>query len=109
VIHANLELFNLKSVKQHVLNANVDEQVQKQDLNLKNAHVVNQEILQEEKAKPNVMNVLLENIQIKNVVKLVIVVLQEHQMILKNNHHALVVEREQNKIKDAKKHAIYVI
>jgi len=56
--------------------------------------------LQEEKANPNVMNVLLENIQIKNVVKLAIVVLQEHQMILKNNHHALVVERDQNKIKD---------
>jgi len=56
--------------------------------------------LQEEKANPNVMNVLLENIQIKNVVKLVIVVLQEHQMIYQDKHHVLVVEREQNKKKD---------
>jgi len=45
VIHANLELSNLKNVKQHALNANVDMQVQKQDLNLKSVHVVSQEIL----------------------------------------------------------------
>jgi hypothetical protein len=101
VIHANLEQSNPKNVKQHALNANVDMQVQKQDLNLKSVHVVILEILQQEKASPNVTNVLLENIRIKHVVKLVIVVLQEHQMILKDKHHALVVERELNKKKDA--------
>jgi hypothetical protein len=109
VIHVNLEQSSLKNVKQHALNANVDTQIQKQDLNLKSVHVVNQEIMQQEKVKKNVMNVLLENIQIKNVVKLVIVVLQEQQMILQNNHRVLVAGKGQYNHKDAKQHAVCVI
>lgn len=103
------ELSNIKNVKHHVMNADLDEQMQKQDLNLKNVHVVYQEILQLEKVRHNVMNALQENIQVGTVVKLVIVVHQEHQTIFQNNHHVLVVERDQDKIKHVKKHAIYVI
>lgn len=102
------DLSNLKNVKHLVIHANLDEQIQKQDLNLKSAHVVYQEIMQLEKVRHNVMNVPQENTQMDTVVKLVVVVHQEEQMILKDNHHVLVVERDQYNLMDAQKHAIYV-
>lgn len=64
--------------------------------------------MQLQKVNPNVINVQLENIKIKNVVKLVINVLLEEQMIKQDKLHVLVVDKGPFQKILAKKNVIYV-